>query len=169
MVTPSPYGNRLNSLWCSCQIISRIAKVIANTGSPRITCISSSNELGTSRETTRSVMAKPNTASLNASMRVTSDEASAMGRDSSAYEPGRSGRALSTSNSQPPTSKELPIPNSQRAVAFPRGWKLGVGRSLVVGNWKLGVGPARRPSALRALELLHERDERVDAVLGEGV
>src|SRR6476469_7391849 len=99
-----------------------MAKVMANTGRPRITSISSSNELGTSSETTSRVMAKPNTASLNASRRVTSCSAAAIAADSSAS--GQEGR---------------------------------------------GAPGPRVTLALRALELLHERHERVDPLLGERV
>src|SRR5262249_48295474 len=48
------------------------AKQTANAGNPRITAISSSNVFGTSSETTSSVIANANTASLNPSMRETS-------------------------------------------------------------------------------------------------
>src|SRR5437868_5866739 len=139
MVTPSEEGNRLNRRWCSCQIISRIANVIANTGSPRITCISSSNELGTSRETTSRVMAKPNTASLNASRRVTSDEASAMRGDFSACGP-RTARTRAV-HFQLPTANFQGTPNPQlRSLTGTARWELDVGSALVVGNWKLGLG-----------------------------
>ena len=84
--------------------------MIANTGSPRITCISSSNELGTSSETTSRVMAKPNTASLNASRRVTSCSAeAAIAAYPSAWDTGAPG----TPNVQLPTPKALPTPNFQ--------------------------------------------------------
>ncbi len=146
MVGPSEHGNRLNRLWCSCHIISRIAKVTANTGRPFMTWSSASNESGTASETTSSVMAKPNTASLNASMRVTSCSAvAAIAADSSACAPRtqrtRAARTLSTSNSQPPTSKELPIPNAQERLWLVEvdGWRsleLEVPWKLEVGNWK---------------------------------
>jgi hypothetical protein len=45
------------------------AKLAANAPKPRIACINSAKVLGTSNETTNSVTAKANTASLRPSMR----------------------------------------------------------------------------------------------------
>src|SRR5918994_1972822 len=66
----SPY--RLKNLYCSNHTAMSSQKQIAKAKNPRMVASSSSKVLGTSRETTSSVTAKPKTASENPSMRETS-------------------------------------------------------------------------------------------------
>src|SRR5918992_4151168 len=66
----SPY--RLKNLYCSNHTATSSQKQIAKAKNPRMVASSSSNVLGTSRDTTSSVTAKPKTASENPSIRKTS-------------------------------------------------------------------------------------------------